>query len=83
MENLETLQKMVKGHLRKNVSLKEYNTWKVGGKAEYFFEPKNLDDLITFLKNVNKKNVTFLGNGSNVLIRDGGINGFVICLKVL
>jgi len=81
MGNIATIQKMVKGNLRKNVSLKEYNTWKVGGKAEYFFEPKNLDDLITFLKNINKKNVTFLGNGSNVLIRDGGINGFVICLK--
>ena len=79
--NFEHIKKNIRGQIRKNVSLKEYNTWKVGGKAEYFFEPKDLKDLKFFLANFQKTNITFLGNGSNVLIRDGGIKGCVICLK--
>ena len=79
--NFEHIKKNIRGQIRENVSLKEYNTWKVGGKAEYFFEPKDLKDLKFFLANFQKTNITFLGNGSNVLIRDGGIKGCVICLK--
>tara|TARA_B110000305_G_scaffold227148_1_gene275517 strand:+ start:69 stop:938 length:870 start_codon:yes stop_codon:yes gene_type:complete len=72
---------MLKGRLRENVSLKDYNTWKIGGKAEYFYEPSDIKDLKLFLELLKNTPVTFLGNGSNVLIRDGGINGCVICLK--
>ena len=79
--NFEHIKKNIRGQIRENVSLKEYNTWKVGGEAEYFFEPKDLKDLKFFLANFQKTNITFLGNGSNVLIRDGGIKGCVICLK--
>ena len=79
--NFEHIKKNIRGQIRENVSLKEYNTWKVGGRAEYFFEPKDLKDLKFFLTNFQKTNITFLGNGSNVLIRDGGIQGCVICLK--
>ena len=79
--NFEHIKKNIRGQIRENVSLKEYNTWKVGGKAEYFFEPYDLNDLKFFLANFQKTNITFLGNGSNVLIRDGGIKGCVICLK--
>ena len=79
--NFEHIKKNIRGKIRENVSLKNYNTWKVGGKAEYFFEPYDLNDLKFFLANFQKTNITFLGNGSNVLIRDGGIQGCVICLK--
>jgi UDP-N-acetylmuramate dehydrogenase len=61
--------------------MKEYNTWKIGGSAQYFFEPSNLDDLKKFLENSSNIDIIFLGNGSNVLIRDGGINGCVVSLK--
>ncbi|MEL0102523.1 MAG: UDP-N-acetylmuramate dehydrogenase [Gammaproteobacteria bacterium] len=81
MKNIEIIKKKIKGSLKEDVSLKAYNTWKIGGNAEYFFEPKNLEDLKTFLKNTTGYDITFLGNGSNVLIRDGGIKGFVVCLK--
>ena len=74
MKHIEIIKK-IKGSLKENVSLKSYNTWKIGGNAEYFFEPKNLEDLKTFLKNTTGYDITFLGNGSNVLIRDGGIKG--------
>ena len=81
MSNIKNIQKMLKGRLRENVSLKDYNTWKIGGKAEYFYEPSDIKDLKLFLELLQNTPVTFLGNGSNVLIRDGGINGCVICLK--
>ena len=81
MKKIDAIEKNLKGRLRKNISLKKYNTWKVGGNAEYFYEPYDLDDLKIFLKLVKNEHVTFLGNGSNVLIRDSGIKGFVVCLK--
>ena len=81
MRKIDKISKKVKGNLRKDISLKEYNTWKVGGKAEYFFEPDDLEDLKIFLNLTLDEKVTFLGNGSNVLIRDSGIKGYVVCLK--
>jgi len=81
MSNIKNIQKMLRGRLRKNVSLKDYNTWKVGGKAEYFYEPFNLEDLRLFFELLENTPTILLGNGSNVLIRDGGIDGCVICLK--
>ena len=81
MNKIDKITQKVKGNLRENVSLKDYNTWKVGGKAEYLFEPHDLEDLKIFLNLTSDEKVTFLGNGSNVLIRDNGIKGYVICLK--
>ncbi len=81
MKKLDAIKQKVKGRLRKDVSLKEFNTWKVGGNAEFLFEPYNLEDLKIFLDLVSNEKITFLGNGSNVLIRDNGIEGFVVCLK--
>ena len=81
MSNIKNIQKMLRGRLRKNVSLKDYNTWKVGGKAEYLYEPFNLEDLRLFFELLENTPIILLGNGSNVLIRDGGIDGCVICLK--
>ena len=79
--DINNIKKILKGNIRENVCMKEYNTWKVGGTAQYFFEPNDLEDLKIFLENSNDTEISFLGNGSNVLIRDGGVNGCVISLK--
>ncbi|MES2608177.1 MAG: UDP-N-acetylmuramate dehydrogenase [Pseudomonadota bacterium] len=57
-------------------------TWfKVGGVAEVLFKPKDVEDLIVFIKDKDPTiPVTMLGAGSNVLVRDGGIKGVVIKL---
>lgn len=76
------------GELLTNTSLAKYNTWHVGGLAEIVYKPKDLQDLQEFLATYNNiassvtrdinKEITWLGLGSNVLIRDGGLKGLVI-----
>lgn len=67
-------------NIQQNVSLKGYSSWRAGGDAEVLFTPRDLDELVTFLKQpeYKKLDLTWLGLGSNTLIRDGGIKGCVI-----
>lgn len=71
----------VRGEYRQNFSLKHTTWFKVGGNAEVFFKPEDIEDLVHFLKEIDKNiPITILGNCSNVIIRDGGIDGVVIKL---
>ncbi len=65
--------------LTPNYSLAKHTWLGVGGNADFFGIVETLDDLKDFLK-TNKLPVTFLGAGSNVLIRNGGIQGVVLKL---
>ena len=66
--------------LEKNKSLKEYTTFRIGGRAKYFFAPKNLDEAkqAYFFAKKNKLKVFVLGKGSNILFDDSGFSGLVI-----
>ena len=64
-----------------NELLSKHTSWKVGGPADIFFTPQNRDDLSNFLKSNQGNPITWLGNGTNVLVRDGGIRGAVISTK--
>ncbi len=57
-------------------------TWfKVGGAADVLYKPVDEDDIANFLKqNGGKLPVTVIGAGSNIIIRDGGVEGVVIKL---
>lgn len=57
-------------------------TWlKVGGAADWLFEPLSIEELQLFLSHLpDKFPVTVIGAGSNLLVRDGGIDGVVIRL---
>lgn len=71
----------VDGEYRFNYSLKNANWFKVGGPAEVFYKPNNLEELSTFLEQLpNDIDINMLGVGSNILIRDGGVKGVVIKL---
>jgi UDP-N-acetylmuramate dehydrogenase len=71
----------VRGQLIPNQMLAEMTTLRVGGPAQLFFRPADEDDLAFFLKNLPRDiRVTVLGLGSNLLIRDGGLDGVVIRL---
>src|SRR3990167_10260987 len=71
--------KQLRGKLYFNHSLARYTSWRVGGRAECFYRPADLLDLQHFLAQLpDHEPITWLGLGSNVLIRDGGIAGTVI-----
>lgn len=67
------------GDLVRRAPLAKYTVWGIGGVADALFKPADLGDLRTFLADLpNDEPVTWLGLGSNVLIRDGGVAGTVI-----
>ncbi len=72
----------VKGKIFFNKELAQYTWFNVGGKADVVFEPYDIEDLQHFLNDIDKNIlINIIGGGSNLLIRDGGINGVVIVLK--
>jgi UDP-N-acetylmuramate dehydrogenase len=73
------LKKNLQGELRENFDLSKSNWLGIGGKANFFFKPKDLNDLQIFLRNNNQHfPVIVIGSGSNLLIRDKGFEGVVI-----
>ena len=69
---------------QKNILLKDYTTYKIGGPAKYFFVAKNLEDLADAVKTAKKQKlkIFILGGGSNLLISDKGFNGLVIKIDI-
>ena len=69
----------VRGRLLADEPMSRHCSWRTGGKAERFFEPADLDDLVDFLRQIDHREpITWIGLGSNVLVRDGGIDGTVV-----
>ena len=69
------------GKLQLNEPMARYTSWRVGGKADQLYIPAGLEDLQAFLKNTDAKQpVYFVGLGSNLLVRDGGVRGTVIIM---
>lgn len=71
----------VRGKLLRDEPLGPYTWFRVGGAADVLFIPADADDLADFLKVLDGSvPVTVLGVGSNVIVRDGGVEGVVIRL---
>lgn len=74
-------QEQFSTRLRKEADLSRTNWFQVGGKAEWLFKPSDAEDLAAFFKALPSEiPVTVLGVGSNVIVRDGGLDGVVIKL---
>jgi len=77
----------MKGRLLNHEKLAKYTSWRVGGPADRLYMPADRQDLINFIINLSDTNGTasepvfWMGLGSNLLIRDGGIRGTVINTK--
>lgn len=69
-----------RGKLLYDEPMARHTSWRAGGPADLYFIPADLDDLVAFLRHRREKDwpVTWLGLGSNTLVRDGGIRGLVI-----
>lgn len=73
----------VKGKLVHNQNLSDITWFRIGGPAQLFFMPADETDLIYFISHLPAEiKVTIVGLGSNLLIRDGGLDGVVIRLPV-
>ncbi|HFV2832022.1 TPA: UDP-N-acetylmuramate dehydrogenase [Streptococcus agalactiae] len=78
---IKTIQKELEGlDIRFDEPLKKYTYTKVGGPADYLAFPRNRLELSRIVKFANSQNIPWmvLGNASNIIVRDGGIRGFVI-----
>ncbi|MHB8813591.1 MAG: UDP-N-acetylmuramate dehydrogenase [Steroidobacteraceae bacterium] len=65
--------------VRRNEPMSRHTSWHVGGPAEIYFTPRDRADLAAFLRTVPAEvPVCWVGLGSNLLVRDGGIAGVVI-----
>ena len=68
-----------RGELRFDEPMSKHTSWRVGGPADQLFTPADRDDLVQFLLNLDAGvAVTWVGLGSNLLVRDAGIRGVVV-----
>ncbi len=67
-----------------NEPMKKHTTFQIGGLAEYFIKIKTVEQLKSILcyTNENKIPVTVIGNGSNILVSDEGIEGITLQIQI-
>lgn len=77
--SLDRLTPSFGGEFQSQVPLARLCSWRVGGPAQRLYRPLDMTDLISFVQSLDPEEpLTWLGLGSNVLIRDGGILGTVV-----
>jgi len=65
--------------VRRDEPMSRHTSWHVGGPADYWFEPRDRTDLMAFLRALPRElPLHWVGLGSNLLVRDGGLRGVVI-----
>ncbi|MGA2024451.1 MAG: UDP-N-acetylmuramate dehydrogenase [Steroidobacteraceae bacterium] len=65
--------------MRWHEPMSAHTSWRVGGPADMFFTPRDVDDLAAFLRALSPEvPVCWVGLGTNLLVRDGGIRGVVV-----
>jgi UDP-N-acetylmuramate dehydrogenase len=78
-EALKPIEPQLRGELRLNEPMARHVSWRAGGAADRAYRPVDLDDLAAFLRSLPAEEpVTFVGLGSNLLVRDGGLRGTVV-----
>ena len=75
------LQSNIRGQLLSNEAMGKHCSWRTGGNADLYYIPADKQDLALFLSQASDTvPLTWLGLGSNLLVRDGGIRGIVIAV---
>ena len=79
----ELIKEIPKEQILLNEPMKKHSTFKIGGPADVFIKVKKIEELKYILKIVNENKVPLyvIGNGSNILFTDKGIEGIVIKLR--
>ncbi|TMW73441.1 UDP-N-acetylmuramate dehydrogenase [Alteribacter natronophilus] len=67
-------------NVMRNEPMKNHTLTKLGGSADFFVTPESYGEMSEIVQLVNRENIPFmlLGNGSNMVVRDGGIRGVVV-----
>lgn len=86
MDEIEKIlqEKIARNRILKNEPMYKHTSFKIGGNAEYFIKIQSVEELKFLLELAKDKNIPIqiVGNGTNLLVRDGGIDGFVIKLEL-
>ena len=79
----ELLNILDEKNIKVDEPMKKHISFKVGGPADFLVKPKTEEELRNVVEFAKKENVPFIviGNGSNLLVKDGGIRGIVIELS--
>ncbi len=68
--------------VKRDERMSRHTSWHVGGPAEIFFSPRDRADLAAFLRTVPPETpIHWVGLGSNLLVRDGGLSGVVVATQ--
>ncbi len=68
-----------RGRLLVNEPMSRHTSWRIGGPADRLYLPADIEDLAAFLKGLDRnETIHWVGLGSNLLVRDGGVRGTVI-----
>ena len=74
-----TKQNLPLGKVLRDEPMSKHTTWRVGGPADVYYSPRCRDELLDFVRSLDADTpVYWVGLGSNLLVRDGGIRGVVI-----
>ncbi len=84
IKNLIENSTLDKNNIKFNESMKRYTSFKIGGTAECLINVLNKQELLKVLElaKCNEINITILGNCTNVLITDEGINGITLLIRI-
>ena len=82
MKLLKDIAQKFEGDCSYDESMAKHTSWRVGGRADLFYSPKSRKDLVYFLSSIDPNlPITWIGRGTNILVRDAGIRGVVISTK--
>ena len=80
---IETLRAMARAdQILENEPMSRHTTFRVGGPADVMFLPSSADEVVRALEAAKAAGVPaiVIGNGSNLLVRDGGLRGLVVAM---
>ncbi len=83
MISLDELRKTFRGRITINERLDAHTWIKIGGPADYYVEPADVEDLVAVMKVIRESGLSYmlLGRGSNILVSDEGYRGVVLNLE--